>query len=120
MPYKCTADKWTCGWGRNLTDKGISEYEAIVMLDADISDALSDLRRVFTFEEFETLSFNRKMALTDMCFNLGLNKFLGFKKMIQAIKDEDFDKAAIELMDSLYFEQVKNRAIKNRDLIQGG
>jgi lysozyme len=60
------------------------------------------------------------MALTDMVFNLGMTKFLGFKKMIQAIKDKDFDKAAIELMDSSYARQVKIRAIKNRDLIRGG
>jgi len=120
MPYKCTAGKITIGWGRNLTDKGVSEYEATIMLDADISDASADLRRVFTYDEFETLSFNRKMALTDLMFNIGLTRFRGFKKMIQAIKDRDFDRASNELMDSSYAKQVGNRAIKNRDLIRGG
>jgi lysozyme len=120
MPYKCTAGKLTCGYGRNIEDKGISEYEATIMLDSDIADSLTDLRKIFTYDEFDTLSFNRKMALTDMVFNLGMTKFLGFKKMIQAIKDKDFDEAAIELMDSSYARQVKIRAIKNRDLIRGG
>jgi lysozyme len=120
MPYKCTAGKLTCGYGRNIEDKGISEYEATIMLDSDISDALTDLRKVFNYEEFEHLSFNRKMALTDMVFNIGRPRFLGFKKMIQAIKDKDFDKAALELMDSNYARQVPNRATRNRDLIRGG
>jgi len=120
MLYKCTSDKWTGGWGRNLTDKGISEYEATIMLDSDISDALTDLRRVFTHDEFELLTFNRKMALTDMMFNLGMSQFRTFKKMIQAIKDKNFDKAAIELMDSNYATQVGIRAVKNSKLIKEG
>lgn len=120
MPYKCTAGKITIGYGRNLTDKGISEYEANIMLDADIADASADLRKIFTDEELESLSFNRKMALTDMMFNLGLGRFQGFKKMIQAIKGKDFNKAADELKDSNYFRQVGKRAIKNMDLLKKG
>ena len=120
MPYPCTAGKTTIGYGRNLTDNGISEYEATIMLDADISDALTDIRRVFTHNEFELLTFNRKMALTDMMFNLGMSQFRTFKKMIQAIKDKDFDKAAIELMDSNYANQVGIRAVKNNKLIKEG
>ena len=34
--YKCTADKWTIGVGRNLEDVGISEDEADYLLQNDI------------------------------------------------------------------------------------
>jgi len=120
MPYKCTADKWTVGWGRNLTDKGISEYEATIMLDADIADALTNLRRMFTYEEFETLSFNRKMALTDWMFNCGFRVASTFKKFIAAIKNKDWEEAALQLKDSNYYKQVTSRAEKNMDLIRRG
>ena len=120
MPYKCTAGKLTVGYGRNIEDRGISEYEATIMIDTDIASATEDLYKIFTPDEFDILTFNRKKALVDMSFNLGISKLSQFKKMIQAIKDKDFDKAAIELMDSSYARQVGKRAIKNRDFIKEG
>lgn len=120
MPYKCTAGKITIGVGRNLTDKGISEYEATIMLDSDIADAETDLRRIFTYEEFDTLSFNRKMALTDLSFNLGITSLLKFKRFIAAIKVKDWEEAALQLKDSNYYKQVTSRAEKNMDLIRKG
>lgn len=120
MPYKCTAGKITIGYGRNLTDKGISEYEANIMLDADIADASADLRKIFTDEELESLSFNRKMALTDWMFNCGLSVASTFKKFIQAIKDKDWEEAARQLKDSNYYKQVTSRAEKNMDLLKKG
>ena len=120
MPYKCTAGKITIGVGRNLTDKGISEYEATIMLDSDIADAETDLRRIFTYEEFDTLSFNRKMALTDLSFNLGITSLLKFKRYIAAIKVKDWEEAALQLKDSNYYKQVTSRAEKNMDLIRKG
>ena len=121
MPYKDSVGKVTCGYGRNLSDNGISEYEATIMLDADVSDALTDLRKVFNYDEFDCLSFNRKMALCDMMFNLGMVQFLKFKKMIQAIKDKNYDVAANEIFDSDYWRGVThNRAVKNEVLMRTG
>ena len=119
-PYKCTVGKITIGWGRNLSDNGISEYEATIMLDSDINDASADLRRVFNYEDFETLSFNRRMALTDLMFNLGYVSFCTFKKMIQAIKDKDWEEAAVQLKDSDYYKQVTSRAERNMKLLKEG
>ena len=34
-PYKCTADKWTIGVGRNLEDKGLDEEEIQYLLHND-------------------------------------------------------------------------------------
>jgi len=120
FPYVCSVGKITIGYGRNLSDNGINEYEATIMLDADISDASTDIRKVFNYEEFEHLSFSQKMALTDMMFNLGRTRFSKFKKMIQAVKDKDFNKAADEIMDSTYAKQVHGRARKNAELMRRG
>lgn len=36
-PYKCTADRWTIGYGRNLQDNGISQQEAELLACWDTS-----------------------------------------------------------------------------------
>jgi len=110
----------TIGTGRNLEDNGISKYEAAIMLDSDINNTIADLRRVFDYKEFELLSFNRKMALTDMMFNLGSTRFRTFKKMIKAVIDKDFSEAADEIMLSKYAQKNHNRAVKNAELMRKG
>jgi len=106
-PYHCPAGKLTIGVGRNIEDNGISEDEAIYLLENDIKRCEKELKEIF--EDFETLPENVKIALIDMIFNLGKTRFLKFKKMIQAIKDKDFIKAAEEAKNSHWCKQVGNR-----------
>lgn len=107
MPYICTAGKLTIGYGRNLQDNGISKDEAELMLENDMKRTEKDL---LTCQWYLDAPPSVKDALFNMCFNLGLPRLLGFKKMIQAIKDKDFTKAAIEALDSKWATQVKGRA----------
>ncbi|MEA2058987.1 MAG: hypothetical protein U9P10_00310 [Thermodesulfobacteriota bacterium] len=46
----------------------------------------------------------------DMRFNLGPNRFRYFKKMIAAVKNQDFVQAAAEMKDSRWYNQVGQRA----------
>ena len=48
--------------------------------------------------------------IIEMIFHLGLPRFLGFKKMIQALREDDYSKAAIEMLDSKWACQVGVRA----------
>ena len=82
--YKCTADKYTIGWGRNLSDNGITEREAEIMLQADLAMATQELYGVFG-NLIESFTDNRYMALVDILYNIGVGSFRGFKKMIRAI-----------------------------------
>ena len=43
FPYQCPAGKTTIGVGRNLDDKGISEKEAMYMLNEDIQSCYDSL-----------------------------------------------------------------------------
>ncbi len=109
-PYRCPAGKLTIGIGRNLEDKGISENEALYLLNNDISACIADLQKLFTnAESFENLPENVQAVLVDMRFNLGAAGFRNFKKMIKAVKENDFAQAALEMQDSKWFEQVGNR-----------
>ena len=48
-------------------------------------------------------------------FNLGMAKFLGFKKMLKAIKEKDWERAGDEMEDSKWYLQVGQRA---RELVR--
>lgn len=110
-PYKCTAGKLTIGVGRNIEDVGISFDEAMFMLDNDIKACIKDMVKLFP--GWYQLSENQQTVLINMRFNLGLSRFRKFKKMIIAINAKDFDRAAREMMNSLWYrKQVGNRAVE--------
>ena len=107
-PYRCPAGKLTIGIGRNLEDKGITEKEAVMLLENDIQECIEDLETVF--QGFALLPEAVQLALVDMRFNLGPGRFRQFKKMIAAVKDQDFAKAAGEMKDSRWYNQVGQRS----------
>ena len=106
--YRCPAGKLTVGVGRNLEDKGITEEEALFLLRNDIAECEDDLRSIFT--EYDALDESRKHVLIDMRFNLGPSRFRKFKKMIAAVKEKEFSRAAEEMKDSNWYRQVGKRA----------
>jgi len=108
LPYKCTAGKLTIGYGRNIEDTGISEEEAEFMLQADIERCVIEL--VDKTDYFVTLSEPRQTVLVNMLFNLGWSRFNRFKKMIRAVKDCDYHRASVEMLDSRWADQVGGRA----------
>ena len=109
-PYRCTAGKLTIGVGRNIEDVGISKGEAIFMLDNDIEICIKDM--VELFPGWYQLSGNQQSVLINMRFNLGPGRFRKFKKMIAAVNDKNFERAANEMKDSLWYHQVGNRAVE--------
>ena len=117
--YFCSEGIATIGYGRNLVNTGISREEAQLMLKNDIKKAVTVLCDIFTVDEIKSWSYNTQIAMVDMIFNIGEYGFKQFKKMITAIKDKNFELAAKELLDSLYAQQVPNRANRNADAIRG-
>lgn len=107
-PYHCPAGKLTIGIGRNLEDKGITEKEALVLLENDIRECIEDLKTVF--QAFDGLPESVRRVMVDMRFNLGPNRFRKFRKMIKAVENRDFIKAAAEMKDSRWYSQVGQRA----------
>jgi len=116
-PYQCTANKTTIGVGRNLTDNGITSAEAEQMLANDMDNVFADLDRNIPF--WQSLPYNVRLVLCDMCFNLGIKRLCRFTKMLEAMEERDFELAAEELIDSNYAKQVKKRADRNYRLVIG-
>lgn len=117
-PYKCTANKLTIGYGHNIQDNGLSKTACEFILFEDIEEAIRNLYAVFTRKFFETLSNNQKIALIDMMFNLGLSRFLTFKKFILAVKNKDFIKASAEIINSKAYQQNRSRYKKLSEQIK--
>jgi len=116
-PYRCTAYKLTIGIGRNLDDKGISEVEAMFMLNNDINECYIDCLSIFPW--FIDLSEDRQHALIDMRFNLGAAGFRRFRKMIDAVNVGDFETAVVEMKDSLWYKQVGLRGKTLEKMMKG-
>jgi len=117
-PYLCPAGKLTIGFGRNLEDVGITVDEAKMLAISDLEASYSELYH--TFPWFSKLNEARQDALTNMNANLGLPRFLGFKKMIAALNEGDFEKAADEMLDSKWEKQVGRRAYRLSSMIRLG
>lgn len=107
-PYKCTAGKMTIGVGRNLDDVGISEQEAMSMLENDIDKCVEDLREIF--RQFDQLPENIQLVLVDMRFQLGPNRFKAFKAMIRAVEGHDWTEMIRQMKASAWYIQTTNRA----------
>ena len=58
--------------------------------------------------------------MIDISFNLGQTLLRGFKKALDAMATEDYDRAADEFMDSRWAEQVKGRAPEVTEMIRTG
>ena len=108
-PYKCPVGKLTIGYGHNLEDNGLTKSACEYILFEDIKEAKRNLYAVFTKDFFDDLKDNQKIALIDMMFNLGLSRFLTFKKFILAVKQRNFDRASVEIIHSKAYTQAKRR-----------
>ena len=143
--YKCPADYWTVGVGRNLEGKpltkseqerilgrsgltpdqvisilkerGVTKDEALFLLANDIEDAVKDLSH---FEWYENLDPIRKKVVIDMRYNLGPTRFRQFKRMIAALARGDYKQAAAEMVDSKWYHEVGNRSKRLVKMMETG
>jgi lysozyme len=117
-PYKDSVGKLTIGVGRNLDDVGISESEAMALLENDIRAVLTDLDASFPW--WRGLSETRQLVMADMCFNLGISRLKGFKRTLEAMQARAWFEAASEMRDSKWARQVGKRAETLANMMEQG
>lgn len=96
-PYQDSKGNTTIGIGRNLDTFGITQDEAFYMLKTNIAKSELELSK---YDWFASIDKVRRDALVELNFNMGHKTFLGFKRMIKAIKLKQWSVAAYELVDS--------------------
>ena len=118
LPYVDTVGKISIGFGRNLSDNGITQAEAVAFLVQDIRRSVSD---VFTaFPWVATLDAPRQAVLVQMCYNMGLTRLKGFKKFLAALYAGNYGQAAVEMLDSRWADQVGARATRLASVMHSG
>lgn len=118
LAYTDTAGKITVGFGRNLTDVGLSTAEAVELLDHDLAEAIQLCQIHFSW--FDTLLGIRQRVLVEMAFNLGIEGLSEFSRMLAAIKGEDYRLAASEMLRSQWATQVGSRARRLASMLETG
>jgi lysozyme len=116
-PYRCTAGRLTIGVGRNLEDKGLTGAEALVLLEHDVAECERDLE---TFPWYPALDHVRQRVLIDMRFNMGPDRFRGFRQMLIALERGDFAEAAWQMLASKWAADVGDRATRLEKMMRTG
>ncbi len=107
-PYRCTAGHLTIGIGHNLDANGIPPVVVDALYEYDVSMVERDLDHALPW--WRGLSDARQRALVNMCFNMGIGRLMGFRKMLTALRAGDWNEAAQEALDSAWAHQVGPRA----------
>ncbi len=127
--YVDTVGKKTLGYGFNIDDPSISSLfppdvlsgkrpiarkEADSVFDTVYQRAEKDARR-FVGETFDELNQDQKDTIVDMAYNMGYSRLSGFKKFKEAVVNKDWKRAAEELKNSKWFNQVGRRSKAHYD-----
>lgn len=116
-PYIDTVDKISIGIGRNLSDRGLSKEEIMMLFKNDLNLVISQLS---LYEWYIKLDDIRKSVLINMCFNMGINRLIGFTDMIGYLEQSNYQKAADEILASKFASQTKGRAIRLFKIMRSG
>ncbi|MDP8728375.1 glycoside hydrolase family protein [Serratia marcescens] len=122
--YKDTENYWTVGIG-HLVTKNPNKAEAIKILGSDkitLNQAEqlfnSDVQKTITgiknnqilYPVYNSLDDIRKMALINMCFQIGITGVAGFKNSLAYLLKKQWKQAATNLAQSKWYRQTPNRA----------
>ena len=105
------------GIGHNL-HKPLSRQAVEQIFVDDLADAKNECLHGFSW--FPDLTEARQEVIVNMCFNLGMTRLLKFKKFLEAVSLDEYDRAADEMLSSLWAKQVKSRALELAELMRGG
>ena len=118
FPYTDTVGKLTIGAGRNLSDVGLSDDEISLLLKNDINNAKEVVRE--NVRGFSKLNSARQEVVVNMVFNMGWGRFRTFRKFLNALYVQDFDRASAEMLDSKWASQVPRRAMELANVMRLG
>ena len=102
------------------TNGKITELESKTLLNQDIDKAIKSINISSIAGTYNKLDENRKYALMNMVFQLGLAGVMNFKKMISNLAIGNYQAASLEALDSKWARQTPNRAKRVAAVIRTG
>jgi GH24 family phage-related lysozyme (muramidase) len=132
VPYKCPSGFLSIGYGWNfainplpptisayLTQHGsITKSMAEELLGIAVERSINDCRRLYP--DFDSYSENRRNALTDMMYNMGYGTLSKFRISNRFVREQKWQEAADNFMQSKWARQVKGRSTTICDLLRYG
>lgn len=116
-PYEDTKGFITIGYGYNLDANGLPKDICKKLLQDKVNELWDKL---FNIGWFRVLNEVRKKVILDMAYNMGIDGLSRFRKMIDALKAEDYDEASKEMLDSMWANQVGERAERLAKMMKTG
>ena len=86
----------------------VSEDRVNECFAKDVETVLSESLQLYP--NFEVLPEEAQLIIANMMFNMGRPRLSKFKGMKAAIDAGDYHRAAVEMVDSRWYQQVTNRA----------
>ena len=99
-------------------DTPVSEDRIKECFEKDIQNVIDDLDR--NMDWWKDLPEDLQRVMANMCFNLGITRLLKFKNFLSAMENKDWEKAAVEMIDSRWATQVGARATRLKERVLKG
>jgi lysozyme len=120
--YLDSLGKATIGYGHLLTEE--DDFVEGVIYDKDILEALfeKDFNKAVQGAEQLLEGYNialvAKEVIIEMVFQLGKTGVSKFKKMFDALKNNDYSRAAAEMLNSAWYRQTPSRCEELSELMK--
>jgi len=88
----------------------VSEERVNECFDQDVATVIDDCRQLYEVVNFDSLPEEAQLIIANMMFNMGRPRLSKFKGMQNGVEASDWLAAADEMVDSLWYTQVPNRA----------
>ncbi|AFC22744.1 putative lysozyme [Vibrio phage vB_VchM-138] len=124
--YRCSEGYPTIGIGTKIGPKDaplsnytfkVSQRVAKVMLDDEVVDIIGRLNGT---PWYHSLDESRQLIIQSMCYQMGVDGVLKFRKMIDALSRGHWDEAASQALDSLWARQTPKRANRHAEVLRSG
>jgi lysozyme len=118
--YQDSLGYWTIGYGFLVDEQrggGLPRNIADIWLLDHTANMVDELER--RWPSYRNLPQHVRRAVGNMAYQLGVPGLLRFRKMLEALRAGDWNKAADEALDSLWAQQTPNRAARVAALIRG-
>ena len=114
--YKCTEGYDTIGYGFAIKDLVLDEDICDMILERKLINLIDKADKKFPF--LRGLPLDKSEVVYEMCYQMGVSGVSKFKNMLKALENEDYDKASVEMLDSLWAKQTPNRALKLSNIMK--
>lgn len=114
--YKCTEGHDTIGYGFAIKDLIMDEDIAEIILRRKLDKLIDKANNKFNF--LKRMPHQIQDVIYEMCYQMGVTGVSKFKKTLTYLKNEEFKKASIEMLDSRWARQTPNRARKLSNIVK--